>query len=96
MTTQVKTDARFKQAPRLAQRRIGEDLFVVDPGTKCLHQPVDAGEFLWEKLSAAASAAELAGLLRDEYEVDEATARKDVRRFLRELLRKKLIVEERP
>lgn len=53
----------------------------------------ETGAFLWNILKEGAEPDELAAPLVEEYEVDEATARKDVEIFLSRL-REKGLVEE--
>ena len=53
----------------------------------------ETGAFLWNILKEGAEPDELAAHLVEEYEVDEATARKDVEIFLSRL-REKGLVEE--
>lgn len=87
------TSSVFKHAKRLAQRKIAGELFVVDPANRCLHQPRGAGENIWEWLALGASEEVLVEKLLSEYEVTPERARADVRRYVRELRRKKLIEE---
>jgi len=89
----LKDSPRYKHAKRLAQRKIADELFVVDPANRCLHQPQGAGEFLWDALAGGASEPMLVEKLLNAYDVAPDVAQKDVRQFLRELRRKKLIEE---
>lgn len=66
---------------------------MVDPRAKCLHQPQGAGDDLWSWLENGATEEKLVQRLLDEYDVTRGQAERDVRRFLRELKRKKLIEE---
>ncbi|HRY30434.1 MAG TPA: PqqD family protein [Elusimicrobiota bacterium] len=84
---------KYRQASHLAQRRIAGELFVVDPRHRCLHQPQGAGDPLWEWLKKGATVEELVQNLLRDYDVPRDTAEKDVRRFLRELKRKKIVEE---
>lgn len=86
---------KYKQRQSLAQRKIAGELFVVDPAHRCLHLPNEPAEFLWDLLKKGITAHALVSALRDEYDVPQEKAEKDVRHFLRELKRKKLIEESK-
>ena len=45
----------------------------------------ETGKLLWERLNCGAETEELVASLLDEYEVDEATARASVERFVNKL-----------
>jgi len=45
----------------------------------------EAGAYLWDRLEEAETEQDLLAALLEEYEVDEATARKDVHEFLEKL-----------
>ena len=51
-----------------------------------------SGTLLWENIDGKKTVSELVVCLRDEYEVDEETARKDVLEFLENLLGKNAII----
>ena len=51
------------------------------------------GVFLWEKLTEGSTTEELVRAVTDRYDVDEATARKDIEAFV-DSLRKENIFEE--
>ena len=54
----------------------------------------DTSLFLWKKMEGCDFTAEdLLKALLDEYDIDEATARKDVEAFVAQLLKEGLIVE---
>lgn len=53
----------------------------------------ETGAFLWNLLAEGAEEAELVQKMLDSYEVDEATARSDVQRFIAQLKEKALIAE---
>ncbi|HOW28117.1 MAG TPA: PqqD family protein [Elusimicrobiota bacterium] len=87
------TAVRYRHAGRLAQRKIAGTLFIVDPRHACLHQPHGSGETIWEMVRSGNTIPEMVEALCDDYDVEPARAEKDIRRFLRELRRKKLIEE---
>lgn len=84
-------NVKYRHVRRLAQRRIGGELFVVDPAHRCLHQPQGVGESLWDWLADGASVPELVERALGDYDVSRVQAEKDVRKFVRELKRKKLL-----
>ncbi len=45
----------------------------------------ESGEFLWKKLEKGADEAELVKALAEEYDIDEATAKRDTAAFLEKL-----------
>ena len=46
----------------------------------------ELGAFLWEKIPQAENEAQLVDMVLDEYDVDRATAAKDVREFMEKLI----------
>lgn len=52
----------------------------------------DTGKFLWERLETGAEVEELVSALLAEYDVDEATARAGVERFIAKLNENGLLV----
>ncbi len=72
---------------RLIKRRIAGDVILVPVGDASLELKGlltlnETGEFLWDRLPDAMDEEALAAALDGEYDVDEATARADVREFL--------------
>ena len=55
----------------------------------------ETGTRIWEQVQEGADAESIVGTMIREYEVDEATARREVRRILDELMEAQLIVEEK-
>lgn len=55
----------------------------------------ESGKLLWEKLSEECGEDELVAAVLAEYDVDEATAKKDVAKFLNKLREAKLLEEQR-
>ena len=65
---------------------------IVAPAKRELHEFDETATFLWSVLSKDVTVADLVAALCGEYEVDEATAEKDVREFLADLEGKGLVV----
>ena len=51
----------------------------------------DTARFIWENMEKTDSMDELVKLLLEEYEIDEATAKQDVKGFIDELLKHGLV-----
>lgn len=72
---------------QLVKRNIAGDVILVPVGDssltlKGLITLNETAEFIWDRLTDAADAAELAAALCGEYEIDAATARSDVDEIL--------------
>ncbi len=52
----------------------------------------ETGALLWRKLETGAEEDDLVKALMDEYDVDEATAREDVKSFLKDTIEKNMVV----
>lgn len=51
----------------------------------------DVGAFIWNNLESAEDEAKLLSLILDEYEIDEATTKKDMTEFLEKLREAEII-----
>lgn len=51
----------------------------------------DTAKFIWENMEKADSFEELVGMILEEYEIDEATAKQDAYEFINGLLRARFI-----
>lgn len=81
----------------LIKRDIAGDVILVPVGKTVLENNGlfvlnEQAAFLWDRLPLAGTGDDLAAALLEEYEVDEATAKADVREFL-DALRKLDIIE---
>ena len=79
-------------------RQIADTYIVVAIGEEAKKANVmitlnETGGFLWEKLSEGATEEELVKAILDEYEIDEATAKKDVEAFIQKVKDNNLIEE---
>ena len=52
----------------------------------------ETGALLWRKLETGAEEDDLVNALMDEYDVDEATARADVKSFLKDTIEKNMVI----
>lgn len=74
----------------LMKREIGGESFLIPLGktvyeTNGLFYLTELGSFIWDLLPQAQSEEDILRAVLSEYEVDEATARKDIARFLDKL-----------
>ena len=69
---------------QLVKRNIAGDVILVPVGDASL-EIKGLGELLWDALPEAADEAALTAVLQAEYDVDDATARRDVGDFLAKL-----------
>ena len=77
----------MKTKLQLVKRRIAGDTILVPVGSASLKlngliSLNEVGEFIWDKLEAAADEAEMTDLVTQEYEVARETAQSDVREFM--------------
>ena len=80
-----------KRNPQVAWRELDGKIMLVTPADAMLHLLNDTGSFLWKQLDAPRAANDLAAALCAEFEVDEDTARGDVREFIEEILGKNML-----
>lgn len=80
----------MKIKKELMKRQIAGETFLVPLG-KTVYQNnglfflTDVGAFLWDRLAQAQSEEGLVTAVLEEYDIDEATARADIREFLEKL-----------
>ena len=74
-----------------AARKIDDLFYVMHPDTSELHNFNDVGTRIWELIDGERSVEDIVGVVTEEYEVDEATARTDVLEFVAALQEKDLI-----
>ena len=85
--------ARYRRSPSSAFRVIDRQVVIVIPTTQTMHTLNEVGTFLWQRCEGR-TVEELVADVVDEFEVDEATARADVDRFLGELVERKMVTVE--
>ncbi|PIP96594.1 MAG: PqqD family protein [Bdellovibrio sp. CG12_big_fil_rev_8_21_14_0_65_39_13] len=75
----------YKKRSDLALKMIGEQLVIIDSKIgKAVHRLNDVGVFIWDLIESSSSDEILAKLM-DEFEVDEAEARADLKQFVADL-----------
>lgn len=90
MTTKV--SAYWQKNPALAWREIDEVTVIISPSDSVMHELNDTGSFLWKNIDGHRSAAELAELLADSYDVAPDVALTDTQALLEEMSSRKLLV----
>ncbi len=83
----------------LIQRDIAGEHLLIPVGEAALNihgmiTLTESGLILWNRLQTPAEEEDLINVLRSEYEVDETTARNDVRSFLQKLNQIGILVKE--
>lgn len=75
----------YKKRSDLALKMIGDQLVIIDSKIgKAVHRLNDVGVFIWELIDKS-STEELLSSLVNEFEVDEAEAKADLKQFISEL-----------
>ena len=79
-------------------RKVADTYVVVAVGTEAKKHNVmitlnESGKLLWEKLSEGADEKALVDAILDEYEIDEATALADVKKFIAKVNAEGLLVD---
>jgi hypothetical protein len=82
----------WQKNPALAWREIDEATVIISPNESVMHELNDTGSFLWQNIDGHRSAADLAALLADNYEVTPDVALTDTQSLLEEMASKKLLV----
>ncbi|HPB11813.1 MAG TPA: PqqD family protein [Kiritimatiellia bacterium] len=85
-------DKRFGRADDIELRTIAGEYFliVLHAGESKMFSLNGMGLWFWEQMARPVAKAELLGAMLAEYEVDEATARAEIDRFLTDLSEKGL------
>jgi hypothetical protein len=82
----------WQKNPALAWREIDDETVIISPNDSVMHELNDTGRFLWKNIDVRKSAAELAGLLAENYEVTPDIALSDTQALLEEMYSRKLVV----
>jgi Coenzyme PQQ synthesis protein D (PqqD) len=82
----------WQKNPALAWREIDDETIIISPNDSVMHELNDTGSFLWKNIDGKKSAAELAELLVENYEVAPDIAVADTQALLLELASRKLVV----
>ena len=82
----------WQKNPALAWREIDDETIIISPNDSVMHELNDTGSFLWKNIDGRKSAAELAELLVENYEVTPDIALSDTEALLQEMSSRKLVV----
>ena len=82
----------WQKNPALAWREIDEETVIISPQDSVMHELNNTGSFLWKNINGKRSAAELAELLVENYEVTPEIALYDTQALLEEMSSRKLVV----
>ena len=82
----------WQKNPALAWREIVEATIIISPNDSVMHELNDTGSFLWKNIDGRRSAADLASLLGENYEVAPDVAQTDTQSLLEEMYSRKLLV----
>ena len=82
----------WQKNPALAWREIDGETVIISPNDRVMHELNDTGSFLWKNIDGKKSAAELAELLVENYEVTPDIALSDTQALLGEMSSRKLLV----
>jgi len=86
---------RYRAIPEALVATLSDGAVLLNLQTKRYFSLNETGTRIWEQVQEGADAESIVGTMIREYEVDEATARREVRRILDELMEAQLIVEEK-
>ncbi len=75
--------------PRVAARTVSGEAFILLEGRMVTLNEV--GTFIWERCEEGATITEIVAAVVDEFEVDEATAERDARALVAQLLAKGML-----
>ncbi len=82
----------WQKNPALAWREIDDETVIISPNDSVMHELNDTGSFLWKNIDGKKSAAELAELLAENYQVTPDMALSDTQALLEEMSSRKLVV----
>ena len=86
------TSVLWQKNPALAWREIDDATVIISPSESVMHELNDTGSFLWRSIDGHRSAADLAALLAETYEVAADMALTDTQSLLEEMASRTLLV----
>ena len=91
MAESVTLESRVVRADGLADRPMGDELFILDLVGRVLHRVTGVGIRIWELLEAGPSVAALIEQLESEFDVDRPRLEQDCLAFLTDLRERGLV-----
>jgi hypothetical protein len=82
----------WQKNPALAWREIDEETIIISPSESVMHELNDTGSFVWKRIDGRRTAADLAMLLAENYDVTRDVALADTTALLEEFAARKLVV----
>jgi len=82
----------WQKNPALAWREIDDETIIISPTESVMHELNDTGSFVWKRIDGRRTAADLAALLAENYDVTREVALADTTALLAELASRKLVV----
>ena len=83
---------KWQKNPALAWREIDDETVIISPNDSVMHELNDTGSFLWKNIDGKRSAAELAQLLAENYQVTPDIALSDTQALLEEMSSRRLVI----
>jgi Coenzyme PQQ synthesis protein D (PqqD) len=82
----------WQRNPLLAWREIDEETVIISPNESVMHELNDTGSFVWKHIDGQRTAADIAALLADTYEVELEVALVDTNDLMNQLSARQLLV----
>lgn len=86
--------SRIRRTKDCAFQKIVRKMVIVYPKERALHRLNEIGTDIWEFIGNGRRFSEIVDFITEEYEVEHATAEKDLKEFITELNEKKLVLIE--
>ena len=90
----MNTKAMRARGDALSFQDVGQELLILDQRDGMIHQLNETASLIWRKCEAGLSPQQVAQFLVENYEIEEATASRDVVDTLQQLQALKLVCNE--
>jgi hypothetical protein len=84
----------LRPAPNVRWRRVGDEVILLNLDSMLYYQLDEVGAFIWERLEAGEPPDQIADAVVANFEVDAATARRDLDPLLESLMEAGMLVGE--
>lgn len=92
MSPAKKGPEKFKHAEHTAWRRVEKESIILDLNTSVYYSLNETGAFIWERIGAGDTAAQVAAGLAAEFDVKADAAERDVAELIGKLHDEKLLI----